>query len=94
MVWQGAEEEFAAALIGGLAMFVYTYIYVLTDLREDSVRLDGPPVPTFDTIVFLDALGLSILFVPIGACAGLLVLFILSVLWKMSRQTFFKSGSR
>lgn len=84
---------FATAILGGLATFIYVYIYVLTDLREDSARLGGPPIPTFDSIVFLDALGLSILFVPIGACAALMALFTVNTVWNMSKS-FIRRRSR
>ena len=77
-----------AGLAGGLATFIYIYNYSLTDLRADSLRLGGPPVPMLDPAVFQYALGLSVLFVPIGACAGLIALLIVTSLWRTlkSRQ--------
>lgn len=71
----------AAALIGGLATFIYVYIDRLDHLRYVSEIRDGPPVSTFDPAVFQFVLGLSVLFVPIGACAGLIALFIVISLW-------------
>ena len=73
---------FAAAILGGLAIFIYFYIDRLEHLRYVSEIRDGPPVPMFDPTVFQYVLGLSVLFVPIGACAGLLVLLIINSLWK------------
>ena len=71
-----------AALIGGLATFIYVYIDRLDHLRYVSEIRGNPPVPTFDPAVFQFVLGLSVLFVPIGACAGLLALFIVTSLWR------------
>ncbi len=72
----------AAAILGGLATFIYVYIDRLDHLRYVAEIRNGPPVPTFDPAVFQFALGLSVLFVPIGACAGLIVVFIVSSLWR------------
>ncbi len=72
----------AAAIVGGLATFIYVYIDRLDHLRYVSELRDGPPVSTFDPTVFQYVLGLSVLFVPIGACVGLLALFIINSLWK------------
>ena len=72
----------SAAILGGLATFIYVYIDRLDHLRYVSEIRNGPPVPTFDPAVFQYALGLSVLFVPIGACAGLLAALIVNSLWK------------
>ncbi len=82
-----------AGLIGGLVTFIYVYNYSLTDLRADSLRLGGPPVPMFDPAVFQYALGLSVLFVPIGTCAALIALFIVNTVWNMSKS-FIRRRSR
>ena len=82
-----------AAVAGALATFGYVYAYVLNDLREDSLRLGGPPVATFDSVVFLDALGLSVLFTPIGACVAMGVAFVVHTAWKMSKRHFSKPRS-
>ena len=71
-----------AGVIGGLATFIYVYIDRLDHLRYVSEIRDGPPVQTFDPAVFQYVLGLSILFVPIGACAGLIVVVLIDSLWK------------
>ncbi|MXY20919.1 MAG: hypothetical protein F4Y49_06245 [Dehalococcoidia bacterium] len=72
----------SAAILGGLATFIYVYIDRLDHLRYVSEIRDGPPVQTFDPAVFQFVLGLSVLFVPIGACAGLLAVLIISSLWR------------
>ena len=72
----------SAAILGSLATFIYVYIDRLDHLRYVSEIRDGPPVPTFDAAVFQYALGLSVLFVPIGACAGLIAIFIVTSLWR------------
>ena len=56
----------SAAILGGLATFIYVYIDRLDHLRYVSEIRDGPPVQTFDPAVFQFVLGLSVLFVPIG----------------------------
>ena len=72
----------AAAIIGGLATFIYTYIDRLDHLRYVSSINDGPPVPMLDPAVFQYAFGLSVLFVPIGVCAGLIAMLMIVSLWK------------
>ena len=75
-----------AGVIGGLATFIYVYIDRLDHLRYVSEIRDGPPVATFDPAVFQYVLGLSVLFVPIGACVGLIAMLIVTSLWGMLKS--------
>ena len=41
---------------------------------------------TVDLVILLDALGLSLLFSPIGAAVGLGAMFVLNLIWKFARR--------
>ncbi len=67
---------FLCAFIGGLATIVFVYQNRLNYLTER-----GSDSGAFDPVVLMWALGLSILFVPIGVLLGLSVALALHFGW-------------
>ena len=53
------------------------------------------PVPgAIDLVLLLDALGLAVLFSPIGAMTGLVAAFVIQTVWKLARRFQHSPGTR
>lgn len=76
-----------------VVLFVIGVLVTIAFVYRDQLNEYVTPDTTFDTVILLHSLGLSLLFLPIGIAVGLGCALVLHLAWKLSRQFLGRHGS-